>query len=30
MSADFTYTYDTATPASSDDPAEADDRMREI
>lgn len=26
----FTYTYDTATPAGSDDPAEADDRMREI
>lgn len=26
----WTYTYDTATPAGSDDPAEADDRMREI
>jgi hypothetical protein len=26
----FSYTYDTATPAGSDDPAEADDRMREI
>lgn len=26
----FTYTYDTATPAGGDDPAEADDRMREI
>lgn len=26
----FTYTYDTATPAGDDDPAEADDRMREI
>ena len=26
----FSFTYDTATPAGSDDPAEADDRMREI
>ena len=26
----FTYTYDTNTPLGSDDPAEADDRMREI
>lgn len=26
----FSYTYNTATPAGSDDPAEADDRMREI
>lgn len=26
----WTYTYDTATPAGSDDPAEADDRMQEI
>lgn len=26
----FSYTYDTSTPAGSDDPAEADDRMREI
>ena len=26
----FSHTFDTATPAGSDDPAEADDRMREI
>lgn len=26
----FSYTYDTATPAGTDDPREADDRMREI
>ena len=26
----LTNTFDTATPAGSDDPAEADDRMREI